>query len=231
MIIYKITNLINNKVYIGQTTQPLKKRWADHCKPSSTNCAVLHRSILKYGRDNFSIEIIDTAVTLEELNRKEAYWISYYNSITPNGYNLQSGGDRFKFSDETKLKIKNNRPSAKPVNQYLISGEYVKTWQSANDAGKTLNIPTSNIQGCCHNKRGCRSAGGFIWSYEKTEKLEYKSKLHRKIKCVETGKVFNSITDAANTIGKTPACIVNHLKGLRQSAGGFHWEYYEQETG
>lgn len=102
MIIYLVTNKINLKVYVGQTIQPLKKRWKSH---QSKGC-ILYNSIQKYGKENFTIEQIDSAENIEELNEKEIYWISFYNSISPVGYNLRLGGNGGgNLSDETKSKI------------------------------------------------------------------------------------------------------------------------------
>lgn len=90
MIIYKITNNINSKVYIGQTTGPLKRRFQDHCIP---NKSLISQAIRKYGKDNFSVEVIYTATTNEELNIKEEELIKLFNCISPNGYNLREGGN------------------------------------------------------------------------------------------------------------------------------------------
>ena len=91
--IYKITNKVNDKVYIGQTIQTLKKRFNGHCcysKSDRSTNMYIKRAIHKYGRDNFSIELIEECL-LEELNDKEKYWIAYYDSYN-NGYNLTEGG-------------------------------------------------------------------------------------------------------------------------------------------
>lgn len=107
MIIYKITNNINSKVYIGQTIESLNKRWKRHnwmCT-QKRNAMIITSALIKYGETNFKIEEIDTAENLDELNNKEKYYISFYNSISPNGYNIQSGGNNFRMSEETKLKI------------------------------------------------------------------------------------------------------------------------------
>ena len=74
-IIYKITNIINNKVYIGQTVNTIKQRWNKHCH--SNGCRSLYNAILKYGKENFNIEIIET-LPIEELDEREIYWINYY---------------------------------------------------------------------------------------------------------------------------------------------------------
>jgi len=107
MIIYKITNSINSKVYIGQTIETLEKRWRRHTWNSTIkrNAMAITNAIIKYGKENFIIEQIDTAISIEELNEKEVLYIKEYNSISPNGYNLKDGGNNRKLSEETKLKI------------------------------------------------------------------------------------------------------------------------------
>lgn len=70
MIIYKITNKINGKLYVGQTIRPLKRRiWNHLCKTGTAISSALR----KYGIENFVIEEIDRAETKEELNKKEQY--------------------------------------------------------------------------------------------------------------------------------------------------------------
>ena len=88
MWIYKITNIQNNKVYIGQTIRPVKDRFNRHINDALNNIIDTHfaRAIRKYGKENFQIEIIDTAQNQNELNEKERYWIQYYNSVEE-GYN------------------------------------------------------------------------------------------------------------------------------------------------
>lgn len=88
-IIYKITNDINNKVYIGQTSQTLMDRWNEHCSNDFDDSG-LHRDMKIYGTDHFIIEEIERC-SQEEKNEREKYWIKYYNSYT-NGYNHTSGG-------------------------------------------------------------------------------------------------------------------------------------------
>ena len=112
MIIYKITNLVNGKIYIGQTTNTLEYRFDQHLREArysqnnNTRNNYFHNALNYYGKDNFKAEIIDTAETLEELNKKEIYWINYYNSINKSiGYNLQEGGKSGKRTDSTKKKI------------------------------------------------------------------------------------------------------------------------------
>ena len=91
--IYKITNTINGKFYIGQTIQNVKERFYQHC---ATKCSkavsnmAIHRAIKKYGKSNFTVEVIEE-IDSANLNDRERYWIKYYNSYN-NGYNSTKGG-------------------------------------------------------------------------------------------------------------------------------------------
>lgn len=107
MIIYKITNNINNKIYIGQTIESLKKRWNRHNWECTIkrNKMTITSAIIKYGKENFTIEIIDSANNINELNEKEIFYINKYKSLSPNGYNLAKGGNNRIHSEETKNKI------------------------------------------------------------------------------------------------------------------------------
>lgn len=132
--IYKITNLINNKIYIGQSTN-IKKRWNDHKSSAfNDNSKVydypLYRAIRKYGLDNFSFEIIEECL-IEELNEKECSWINLTKSFYKDfGYNMSLGGGNFNnpikltldLVDEIILKLKNTSES-----QQQIAEEYEVT--------------------------------------------------------------------------------------------------------
>ena len=93
--IYKINNLINGKIYIGQTTQTIESRWGDHKKSSKNKDKMkyaLYRAMSKYGIKNFTIEEIEKC-EIDKLNDREVYWISFYDSFNNDkGYNLTLGG-------------------------------------------------------------------------------------------------------------------------------------------
>lgn len=99
-VIYKITNIINHKSYIGQTTKSFNERYrgkgygVERVLNSPKANKHLVNSIKKYGCENFTVEIIDDGKTIDELNLKEQYWIKHYRSHLPQyGYNFQLGGD------------------------------------------------------------------------------------------------------------------------------------------
>lgn len=109
-IIYKATNLINGKVYIGQTTRSLHSRISAHKKSKRA----FGKAIQKYGIENFRIAIIDKAEDKSGLDNKETFWINFYKSMGPQGYNLTSGGDTTEFSIESRLKMSENAKKRLP---------------------------------------------------------------------------------------------------------------------
>ena len=93
-LIYKYTNKINNKVYIGQTTEKLERRHHRHCFQHINDGTYFHRALKKYGIDNFNLEIVENNIPLIELDNREIYWIKYFDSYytSGKGYNLTKGG-------------------------------------------------------------------------------------------------------------------------------------------
>lgn len=92
--IYVIRNLLNGKLYVGQTTRGVAQRWRGHIKGLVVGRTYhgLKGAMMKYGIDNFSLELLDTADTREELDAKERAWIASLGSLVPGGYNLKDGG-------------------------------------------------------------------------------------------------------------------------------------------
>lgn len=99
--IYVIKNRINNKLYIGQTTQSVENRFKQHLKCLKSNSVqLISKAIKKYGKSNFYVEILEECL-IEELNTKEEYYIELYNSFN-DGYNLCKGGNQ---SRKPKLQL------------------------------------------------------------------------------------------------------------------------------
>lgn len=92
--IYLVKNNVNDKLYVGQTIRTVKKRWKEHCT-NDDGCSALHGAIEKYLPENFTIEVlIETDDNL--LDDLERSYIEKYNSLCPNGYNIQTGGNKGK---------------------------------------------------------------------------------------------------------------------------------------
>lgn len=109
MYIYKITNLVNQKAYIGQTTKTIQQRWIQHQYDAFHKNKQTHfvRALRKYGIENFKVEQIDTAENQQKLNEKERYWIAYYNSCVK-GYNLTDDGEEgntYKYKTQEEIEL------------------------------------------------------------------------------------------------------------------------------
>lgn len=140
MIIYKITDYINGKIYIGQTINTLEKRWKGHCKLSKKDeQPYFHNSIHSHGKYNFFREVIDFATSMHELNYLEEFWIEFYNSTNRDkGYNSLSVGKNFRHSEESKEK---NRIAHLG---FKASPEHIQIIKNVNKGNKhRLGIPHS----------------------------------------------------------------------------------------
>ena len=131
--IYKITNTINGKFYIGQTIQNVKERFYQHC---ATKCSkavsnmAIHRAIKKYGKSNFTVEVIEE-VESTNLNDRERYWIRYYDSYN-NGYNSTEGG-------QDGIKLFKNLDTESIVREY-------KSGKSLREIGRLFNVDKQTIK-------------------------------------------------------------------------------------
>lgn len=129
--IYIIRNTVNEKVYVGQTKVSLKLRFQNHLSAARRgNDYVIGKAIRKYGEDKFYIELLEEC-TVEELNEREKYWISFFNSTNNKyGYNISLGGNVVRTTKELdKSKIIRMFNSGVPA--YKIA--------------KSMHIGTSNI--------------------------------------------------------------------------------------
>jgi len=104
--IYKITNSVNDKVYIGITKQPLNLRLNGHFSKKKNTNLPLRNAMIKYGKDKFKIEKIDTAIDLGSALIKETHYINLYNSLTTkNGYNIIENSVSGEFTDAMKISL------------------------------------------------------------------------------------------------------------------------------
>ena len=110
MHIYKITNLVTNKIYIGQTIQQNPKmRWYSHqADARGGKNTHLYNSMRKYGVDQFLWEVIDSATCMDELNNKEQHWLDEYRK-TNEVYNLRKAGGNKMHSSESIEKMRQSQ--------------------------------------------------------------------------------------------------------------------------
>jgi group I intron endonuclease len=164
--IYKITNLVNNKVYIGQSTRVsrvIERKYKGSGK-------VIHLAIKKYGWENFKVEILEYAENQNELNDKEPAYIKHYNSLAPNGYNIKKGGAQGgpgnKFSEESRAKCRlNSATKGKP------------SWNKGKRMPDTMRKKMSDLTAGENNYfYGKRLIGSLNGMFGKTHSEEFKQR-------------------------------------------------------
>lgn len=237
-VIYKITNKINNKIYIGQTTNSVESRWRSHCCFKKNKTAI-SMAIKKYGKNNFDIEIIDGATNQAELNYKEFILIHINNSLAPNGYNLKKGGHQGgKWGREMREKMflagffeprepwnKNKKMPPPSLETRMARSRAMKGRKPWNTGIKmTLNqkLKTSNA-----NKKRIKERGAHKNSLIAIK--EAAQKKQKAIVCQISGVRFYSVSEAAIAIGTSTSNICKNLKGKISFVKGFDF-CYEGET-
>lgn len=223
--IYIITNLITGKRYIGQSID-IARRFHDHRCISHESNRHLKYALAKYGKENFKYEILEECAE-SELDEKERYYIE---KMQPE-YMTNGGQDSLRrYPDEVRKKI---------------SEKAKEQWNNMSDEDKKIRI-ANNLKG---------PAKGHIVSEETRQKLRDKNlgkkqspetikkrketlekkKLagyvktndanKKKIVCIETGCIYESVKSAAESIGARPTSISAMLKGRQKSVKGLHFEY------
>ena len=146
--IYKITNTINDKVYVGQTRYSIAHRFSQHkCAAPDSQ---LHQDMQLLGVDNFMIDTLEECPN-DQLNDREMYWINYYNSFNA-GYNMTLGGGGHYL----------NSPK---VYCYTLKGNLYKTYANSYEACEDNGIELSTLRACLTDPTR-NSCAGFQWAYE-----------------------------------------------------------------
>lgn len=215
--IYKITNLMNNKVYIGQSVD-IKSRISNHkwaLKHNRHDNVYLQCSYNKYGKQSFEFSVI-CECNEDELDRLECYYIDLYHSIDRKyGYNMETGGN------------KNKHPSQDVIDR-----------MKENRQGK--NAPMSGKHHSEETKEKMRqSALGRTLSDDHKKKLSesHKGKLAKQVYCVELNMTFCGTLEAIQYVGlKSRSHIIDCIAGRKKSAGKhpttgepLHWMYLEDK--
>lgn len=166
--IYILLNMINQKVYVGQTVQDINKRLYRHKSNAKLGYTEpIYNAIRKYGWDNFNWYIIyqteevnNRDNIVEELNDKETYYISYFNSTDKKyGYNILSGGAGRPGSI--------NNSSSIEILQFTTKGEFVKEWPSMHEIERRLGYSNKSISYFNYGSPRKSSYKGFLWIQKK----------------------------------------------------------------
>lgn len=202
--IYKITNLINGKLYIGKTLDTIEKRWKDHKKDyTRPRCEKrpLYDAMNKYGVENFSIEKIEEC-SEKELSEREKYWIEFYHSFH-DGYNATTGGDGKQYADYDLIyRLFQEGKTCKEIKQ--ITSYDGKTIQRALE----LNGITEQM----------RKERGRETSRKRVAKIDLITN--------EILEVYASVGEAERVNGQTRH-IGDVCNGKRKSCKGFGWKFLE----
>lgn len=245
--IYCIKNKLNNKCYIGQSNN-IKRRWRRHLTTIKHKKLPIYLALDKYGIDNFEFTILEECKT-EELNDKEGYWINLFNTMSPNGYNLTSGGGSGGTrSKDTRMKISialtgENNPMygkefstqhkerlSKSLKGRIVSEETKSKMSNAQRGennywfGKT--VPDKTKRKISESTSGDKN--GFYGKHhsEESKIKSGRSKMKgKKIKC-SNGKIYLSIYEANTDTGTTSHGVCDVLHGRSKTTKGLKF-YYE----
>jgi len=182
--IYKIVNLVNNKIYVGSSIN-LNKREKDHFKDLNGNYhrnRYLQNAWNKYGLDNFKFEVLEHVKDESKLLEKEQYYLDIYFDNQKCCYNIcPTAGSSFgvKFSDEIKLKSSIVR-GGKPFYAFKIKDrELIGEWINQGECGRYLNINSKDINNCLKNKRD--TTHGYIFIYKDEYSEQKLNEIYNKI--------------------------------------------------
>ena len=205
--IYKITNLQNNKIYIGKTTTCIQERFSKHIYEANTPNTkgymfILHKAFRKYGINNFNIEQIEE-IDNSLLNDREIYWINFYNSMMQNGYNMTFGGE-----GSTKINYK-------LVYELWDSGKSISQIASLlNHSIAQLKMILSSYKNFSNEENNKRTINAT-----KKQVGQYDKNTHKLI------KIYDSVKDAATAVNVDRSCISRCCSGKKKSSRGFVWKF------
>ena len=229
-IVYCHTNKVNGKRYFGITNRDPQKRWGKNgCKylkksRGSFQHPAFANAIIKYGWDSFEHEILFEGLTLEEANKKEIELIATYKTNVNRfgkdfGYNMTDGGDGSTGGTHYSGK------------DHPMYGKH-----HTEEARKKMSAAQSGENNPMYGRTGER--GSFYGHHHTEEYKELMRVLHsgknspmaRRVICVETGEVFDTLTSAAKKYGLFPNNISKACKNIRRTSGGLHWQYTDEKA-
>ena len=210
-IVYMHTVLANNKKYVGQSTASAQTRWG--ANGHRYKGQYFYRAIEKYGWDNMKHEIIAENLSDEEADKLEKELIEKYKTNNRKyGYNITAGGRDGAGSPGGK------NPNAHP----LVCVETGQRWECLNYCAKDIGVNPSSIRESLVNGYRCC---GLHFRYEEDEDYIPRQGPY-KVRCVETGEIWNSVKECAEAVGKDKRTIAHYCRRERHSKDGLTYEYY-----
>lgn len=206
--IYKISNSVNDKVYIGKTLSSIEKRFQEHKKDSSRdtkNIRPLYRAMNKYGCDCFFIELVEE-VPIEYLSEREQFWIEYYNSYH-NGYNATLGGDGKQLYDYNAI-----------ITRFL-DGRLVKELAEEFGCCTETICKVLKLEGFNPKENSIKSISKSLAAYKNGQLIQEFSSRMEAVKWLQ----INDYTKSTNR-DNINAAIGRAANGQRKSAYGLQWK-------
>ena len=219
-IVYKITNNCNSKVYVGVTTCSLDKRWYYHVESSKKNNLALGAAIRKYGKDNFSLSILEECKDKKHMLTQEKLWIKKLNSYanTGHGYNMTLGGDGvfgYCHTEKAKQAMSKNRKG-------VLNHNYGKRW------GRT-DHPDEFIQMLSEKHTG---KGNPMYGRKHSDEARKKIGEANQKKVIQfdlegnTIMEYRSVKLAAKSLGCHSQNIARACRfSETRTAAGYKWQY------
>lgn len=232
MFIYKITNNINNKIYIGQTIQKNPRtRWYRHISNAKLGIAgYLYNAIRFYGKENFVFEIICCSKSIADCNFLEEFFITKFQTNDKNfGYNILAGGFNRKHTKESNEKNRIahlNKPCKKSTRKKISNANKgKKPWNNGLTGLKKSEEAKRNLSKAL---KGLKKSKKHKKSLSQAKKEWYKTNSSpscKKIICITTNVVYKSIQEAANYYKCKNAHIARVCRKERKHFKGLVFEF------
>lgn len=247
-IVYRHTSP-TGKIYIGITNQQPQKRWKNGLGYSDN--PFFYNAIKKYGWENFTHEILYESLSAEDACRIEEELIAKHKSYEREyGYNIALGGEANKPTEQTKQKISlavrskwENEEYKKKTSQKMrglkrsaegrqnIGAAQKKRFENPEERKKVSEAQIGKKRTESAKQKTSESLKQYYANEENIERMRKiravsnRMALGKKVLCVETGAVYETISDAAAEMKIQHSNISYVCKGKRKTAGGYHWAY------
>lgn len=204
-IIYLHKNKINGKCYVGQTCQSPNTRWGKdgwHYHDQE----YFYRAIQKYGWDNFEHIVLEQDIPKSKVDERECYWGGYYHSLAPEGYNLALG--------------QYQKSTASPIYTQTRSEASFKKWENTEYRNKVVQ---GRKKMWAEASEECKQK--MLSNLDRTGKAGKKKS--KKVECIETGIVYDSVREAERQTGINHSNISLACNEKRKTAGKYHWRFIQ----
>ncbi len=242
MVIYLLTNIINGKKYVGQTSRELSVRINEHFRDTQSELPI-HKAIRKYGEHNFTVDTLAHCSSQDELDKVEGFYIKELGTMVPNGYNLTPGGDsgRTGYTHTEQFKqLRSKEYSGKGNPNY--GNRYIDTSKFAGFKGKrhseeTRKLISNKLKGRTVSKETRQKIREANIGRKDNRGESISEAKGRKVIHVPTGIIYNSSNRASIETDISEWRIIASCKGEKprkykntKTALPLEFQYYDEYT-